>query len=334
MKSGKPAESVLKRSILKQVHRVGNKNCAAVGADCAFFAVPEGQILAWCAQEAAVAGQADMGDPSHVVLKCANNLAAAGATPVSALIGLMLPVDYEEDQIKDLMEKVARTCEDLGMEIAGGDTNISYTVTSPILTVTALGVVIQDERRGSFLAEAGQDLVLSKWIGLEGTAILAKACRTALLDRYPAYLVETAAGFEQYLSVLPEAGIALKNGVKAMHDLSQGGVFGALWELAEGSGLGLKADLKKIPIRQETVEVCEVCGVNPYEMRSAGSLLMTAENGEALAEILQQAGIPAAVIGKLTENRDRIIVNGEETRFLDRPKGVDTIAEAIRSQDV
>lgn len=331
MKSGKPAENVLKRSVLKQVHRVGNKNSASVGADCAFFAVPEGQILAWCAQEAAVAGQADMGDVAHTILKCANNLAAAGATPISALIGLMLPEDCGEDRIKVLMEEAASTCGDLGMEIAGGDTNISYTVTEPILSVTALGTVRPDEKRVPAMAKAGQDLVLSKWIGLEGTAILAKAFRKALLNRYPAYLVDTAAGFEQYLSVLPEAGIALKNNVKAMHDLSQGGVFGALWELAEGSGLGLTADLKKIPIRQETVEVCEVCGVNPYEMRSAGSLLMTAEDGEALAEALQQAGIPAAVIGKLTESRDRILVNGEETRFLDRPKGVDTITEAIRS---
>lgn len=329
MKTGKPAESVLKRSILKQVHRVGSKECAAVGADCAFFAVPEGQILAWCAQEAAVAGQADMGDVSHVIQKCANNLAAAGAKPISALIGLMLPEDCGEDQIKELMGKAARTCEELGIEIAGGDTNISYTATAPIVSVTALGTVCPDEKRSPAMAEAGQDIVISKWIGLEGTAVLARECEKALLDRYPAYLVETAAGFDRYLSVLAEAGIAMENGVKAMHDLSQGGVFGALWELAEGSGLGLRADLKKIPIRQETVEVCEVCGVNPYEMRSAGSLLMTAEDGEALAETLRRAGIPAAVIGKLTENRDRVIVNGEETRFLDRPKGVDVIAEAL-----
>ncbi len=330
MKTGKPAESVLKRSILKQVHHAGNRNSAAVGADCAFFAAPEGQILAWRVQEAAVAGQADMDDAAYVIQKCANNLAAAGAAPISALIGLMLPENYGEDSLKELMKRMASSCENAGIEIAGGDTNISAAVTMPVLTVTMLGTVRPEEKREPAIAKAGQELVLSKWIGLEGTAVLARTRRTELLARYPAYLVDTAAGFDEYLSVQKEAGIALKNGAAAMHDLSQGGVFGALWELAEGSGLGLKADLKKIPIRQETVEVCEVCGVNPYEMRSAGSLLMTAEDGESLAEALRQAGIPAAVIGKLTENRDRIIVNGEETRFLDRPKGADVIAEAMQ----
>lgn len=327
MKTGKLAESVLKRSVLKQVYHAGNRNSAAVGADCAFFAVPEGQILAWRVQEAAVAGQADMGDAAYVIQKCANNLAAAGAAPISALIGLMLPENYGEDLLKELMKRIVSACENIGIEIAGGDTNISASVTAPVLAATILGTVRPQEKRDLSMAKAGQDLVLSKWIGLEGTAVLARTRREELLARYPAYLVETAAGFDQYLSVQKEAGIALRNGAAAMHDLSQGGVFGALWELAEGSGLGLKADLKKIPIRQETVEVCEVCGVNPYEMRSAGSLLMTAEDGESLAEALRQAGIPAAVIGKLTENRDRIIVNGEETRFLDRPKGADNIVQ-------
>ena len=126
--------------------------------------------------------------------------------------------------------------------------------------------------------------------------------------------------------MIPEAKIACANGACALHDLSQGGVFGALWELAEGSGLGLTADLKKIPIRQETVEVCEVCGVNPYEMRSGGSLLMTAQDGMALVEALEKEGIPAAVIGKLTDSRDRMIVHGEEIRYLDRPRGEDSIS--------
>ncbi|MBP5733586.1 MAG: hydrogenase maturation factor, partial [Lachnospiraceae bacterium] len=88
-------------------------------------------------------------------------------------------------------------------------------------------------------------------------------------------------------------------------------------------------DLKKIPVRQETIEVCEVCGVNPYEMRSGGSLLVTAEDGEKVANALEAEGIPAVVIGKLTEGSDRIILNEEEVRYLDRPKGADAIAEII-----
>ena len=323
MKTGKLAESVLQRSVLKQLHQ---GKSASVGADCAFFTPGNDQVLAWCVQEAAVAVQAGRGELTRLFVKAANNLAAAGAVPVSAQLALMLPVECEETAVKMLMEQAVMACGELKMELAGGDTNVSRAVSMPIASVTAIGTVKQGERHDLSLAKAGQDLVLSKWIGLEGTAILAETYNKVLSERYPAYLVEEAAGFDKMLSVIPEAKIACANGACALHDLSQGGVFGALWELAEGSGLGLTADLKKIPIRQETVEVCEVCGVNPYEMRSGGSLLMTAQDGMALVEALEKEGIPAAVIGKLTDSRDRMIVHGEEIRYLDRPRGEDSIS--------
>ena len=96
--------------------------------------------------------------------------------------------------------------------------------------------------------------MITKWIGLEGTAKLAHARREELLSRYPAHLIDEAEAFEQYFSVIPEAATAMKSGVRAMHDVTTGGIFGALWELAEASGVGLDITLKKIPIRQETVE--------------------------------------------------------------------------------
>ena len=343
MKTGKLPESALKRSVLKQVHTgnhkisrpftgmiLENTKGAAIGSDCAFFAASSGQILAWCAQEAAVAVKADTGELAALVQKCANNLAAAGAKPVSAQISLMLPEGCEESDVKELMTALSAACTTQGMEITGGDTNVTSYVTAPILTITAIGAVGEEGIHDLSMAKAGQDLILTKWIGLEGTAILAKTYREKLLERYPAYLVDEAAGFDKHLSITEEASLASKRGVAAMHDLSMGGVFGALWELAEGAGLGLEVDLKRIPIRQETVEVCEVCGVNPYEMKSSGSLLMTAEDGEAIVHALEAAGIPAAVIGKLTDGQDRIIRNEEEVRFLDRPKGADVIAECVK----
>ena len=343
MKTGKIPESVLKRSVLKQVHTgnhrishsvsetvLENTKGAAIGSDCAFFAVSNGQILAWCAQEAAVAGKADAESPAALVQKCANNLAAAGASPISAQISIMLPESFEETELKRLVAKLSEACVQNGMKIAGGDTNVTSCVTAPIVSVIAIGTVKNGRLHDLSMAKAGQDLVITKWIGLEGTAILAKAFEERLLKRYPAYLVEEAASFDQCLSIVKEAEIASESGAMVMHDVSQGGVFGALWELAEGAGLGLTVDLKRIPIRQETVEVCEVCGVNPYEMRSGGSLLITANDGEALVRALEIAGISAAVVGKLTDGQDRVIQNGEEIRFLDRPKGACVIAKCLK----
>ena len=86
------------------------------------------------------------------------------------------------------------------------------------------------------------------------------------------------------------------------------------------AGCGLKVDLKAIPIRQETVEICEFFEVNPYQLLSGGALLFTTDDGEKLVDALMEEGIPAAVVGFLQEGNDKIIVNNDETRFLDMPQ--------------
>jgi hydrogenase maturation factor len=131
--------------------------------------------------------------------------------------------------------------------------------------------------------------------------------------------VDEAAGFDRYRSVLPEAAVAIKSGVCAIHNVSEGGILAALWELAEGAGVGLTIDLKKLPIRQETVEICNHCNVNPYELLSGGCLLMTTSDGLGLVTALQQKEIPAVVVGKTTDSKDRLILNEDEVRYLDRP---------------
>jgi hydrogenase maturation factor len=105
-----------------------------------------------------------------------------------------------------------------------------------------------------------------------------------------------------------------------MHDVTEGGIFGALWEVAEGSGCGLEINLLDIPIRQETVEVCEEFGINPYELISSGSMLITTPDGLGVVRQLQKAGINAAVVGKVTKGNDRVLLSGDEKRFLEPPK--------------
>lgn len=162
--------------------------------------------------------------------------------------------------------------------------------------------------------------MLTKWIALGGTAALAIQYEKKLGERYPFTLVDQAKAFENMMSVVCEAQAAFDFGDCAMHDLSQGGIFGALWEMAEHAGVGLEVDLKKIPVKQETVELCEYFDINPYYFYSAGSLLIGTSQPEALISELAARGVFAAVIGRVTEGNDRIIRNGEEVRFLDRPQ--------------
>lgn len=329
MNIGKVSETVLKHSILHQIHTKCDNvlNGAGIGVDCAIFALSDTENVATCMREAAVATQAevDLADTrketmTHLLQKCVNNLVAGGAKPIAAAITLLLPAEAEPDMVRGLMSEAGKACESLQIAIVGGQSRVTDAVKMPFAVVTGYGKIGKEGVPSLKKVKPGQDIVLSKWVGLEGTVVLARRNREALGTRYPAYLAEEAVAFEQYLSVIPEAATAMKSGVYAMHDASEGGIFGALWELAEGAGVGLSIDLKKIPLRQETVEICEFCGLNPYELLSGGCLIMVARDGEALAEALQTEGIPATVIGKTTDSKDRILFNEDESRYMERSK--------------
>ena len=219
-----------------------------------------------------------------------------------------------------IMEDMENTCEKLDMEVIGGHTEVTDVVNRPVLSVTGVGKMKRQDALFEKKLEAGQDLVVTKWIGLEGTSIVAKEKEQELRKVFSDPFVRTAQEFDQYLSVIPESKIAMEHGVRVMHDVTEGGIFGALWEMAEGSGVGLEIDLKKIPIRQETIEVCEQFGLNPYVLMSSGSMLIGTEHGEILVRHLQEAGISAAVVGQAMDGNDRILRNGGEVRYLDKPQ--------------
>ena len=224
------------------------------------------------------------------------------------------------------MRGIDDTCRELSIQISGGHTEISSRVTVPVISVTGFGYLKQKRVYESPSKE--YDIIMSKFAAVEGTAILLETEREKLQKTYTQSFLSGAAECAEHLSVRKEAAIAVESGVYAMHDLHQGGIFGALWELSRQIGVGLNVDLKKIPILQETVEICECLGVNPYQLISGGALLMAAADGEALLKELWKQGIPAALIGTTNAGNDKIICNEEEVRFLDKP-GQDEIYRVV-----
>ena len=325
MKTGKVSESILKRSVLRQIKTKREEiiSGAVLGGDCAIFSLSslaEQGALATCMQESAVLTDAfpDVWPAvtmEDLITVCANNLAVGGANPFAMLVTLLLPQEMEEPELKSLMAQAQAACKKFEMQIAGGQTLTTQTVNAPVAVITGYGVTSMKPGK----AKPGQDVIITKWVGLQGTSYLAKRYKEGLCSRYPAYYIEEAASFDKYLSIIPEAAVAAKSGVGAMHDISKGGVFGALWELAESAGVGLDIDLKKIPLKQETVEVCEYCNVNPYELMSGGSLMITTFEGEALLHALNEAGIEACIVGCVTDSKERILRNEDEIRYMDRP---------------
>lgn len=319
MKVGKVPEAVLKRSVLKQIRtdRPEVLMGASVGEDCAAVALQEDEMFVLSTDP--ITGTAK--DIGHLAIQITlNDLASAGAEPIGVMLTFLLPEKLSEAKLRAMMEQAEEAAHAANVQIMGGHTEVTRVVNQPVISVVGVGKAKKGRLISTAAARPGMDVIVTKWIGLEGTSIIAKEKETELLMRYPKALVDEAKGFDRYLSVLPEAATAVKSGVSAMHDVTEGGIFGALWEMAESAGVGLEIDLKKIPIRQETVEVCEFFDVNPYELISSGSMLMAASDGNGLVRALEAEGIPAVCIGKVTDGNDRVIVSGEERRFLEPPK--------------
>ena len=319
MKVGKVSETILKRSIFKQIRTKREEVLlgAGVGEDCAAVKLEPGEVFV-LSTDPITGTVKDVG--TLAIQVTVNDLASSGAEPVGVMLTVLLPKDITEADIREMMSQVEEACSRFRIQVMGGHTEVTRAVTQPVISVTGVGKAREDRLITTAGAKAGQDILVTKWIGIEGTSILAKEKEEELQTRFSPDFVETAKGFDQYLSVLPEARLAVKFGISAMHDVTEGGIYGALWEMAEASGIGLEIDLKAIPIRQETVEVCEYFGLNPYYLISSGCMLMAGDRGHDLVRELKKAGIPAAVIGKAVAGKARRILNGEEESFLERPK--------------
>lgn len=310
----------MKRSVLKkiQTHRKEVISGAGIGEDCAILVSREGYETVLSTTPVTAPAEKIS---TYAIAMALNNIAAAGAEPVGVMLSVLLPEETEESDLQHIMEQAQAVCSECGAEILGGHTEVTPVVPVPVMTVSGVGRR-EAARAGSLRGiKANQDIVVSKWIGLEGTSRLAVKYREKLCTRYPARMIDEAAAYDKYLSVIPEAATAMKSGVCGIQAVSRGGIFAGLWEMAEEAGVGLEADLRKIPVRQETIEICEVFGENPYELSSGGCLIMTTEDGNALVTALLREGIPAVVIGRTTRGNDRVLYNEGRKSYLNKPRG-------------
>ena len=314
MKNGKVSESVLKRSVLRQLHSPKPEGCTGpgVGIDGAALPLKEQAVLASACVAIPSANQA-----ARAVISAINNLSATGAIPRAVLTTVTIPTLWNEAQLRELMRDLDAAAAAEGTVILGGHTQASRSVKNAVLTVTAIGETGEAGLLSASEVRPGMDLILTGWIAMDGTGLLAAEEQEQLRSRFSQPFIDRAAAFRDQLGIRRAAEIARRSGAAAMHDLSEGGVFGALWELAEAAGVGLEIDLRAIPIRQETVEICEFFDINPYKLLSAGSLLIAATDGNRIVRDLVGEGIPAVIIGKATDGNDRLLLQEGERRFLE-----------------
>ena len=319
MANKKVSESVLNRSVIKLIDYRNDCIAAgpAVGQDCAVTDIGDRYVLT--STECALTKEKYA--PYFAVMRAVNNIAACGGIPLTVSAAFILPEGFEEKELKALTRIVNEACRACGAPLSGGHTEICGDARSFMVSVTVTGICMKEKYLTLKNAKPGMAIVATKRIAIEKTAYLVteKECRDKLLERLPVGYVEHADSVINEACAMRDADIAAHNGAVAMHDAAGGGIFTALLELSVGSRCGLNVDLRAVPVAQETIEFSEIFGINPYDEASTGCMLVVTDRPAHLMGALEGEGIPAAVIGYLTSDNDKKIVNGDEVRYLDKP---------------
>lgn len=242
----------------------------------------------------------------YVVQVNANDLAVMGATPRWLMATLLLPEGSDREVVESVFDQLSDACREHDITLVGGHTEVTYDLPRPIVAGAMLGEVAKDRVVLTSGAEAGDSIVLTKGIAVEGTAILARDASEALRDAGMGEDAIERAGrllFEPGISVRREADIACEAGARSMHDPTEGGLATGLLEMASASGLGLHVEAARIPVLPECRELCDALGLDPMGLIASGSLLAAIPPGSAAAllEALAGAGIEAWEIGRFTE---------------------------------
>lgn len=235
----------------------------------------------------------------------ANDVACAGATPRWFLATLLLPENKSTPElVEQIFRQISSACAELGVTLAGGHTEITYGLDRPLVIGQMLGEVTPDKLVTNRGAQIGDDVILTKGIAVEATAIITKERRPELLDYFDGDSLNRWANFlyNPGISVVKDAAIAVAvGGVHAMHDPTEGGAATGLHEMAQASGVGLEIWEEALPYLPETLALCRHFGLEPLGVIASGALLIAADprHTARIVEDLAQAGIKASVIGRV-----------------------------------
>ena len=259
----------------------------------------------------------------YVVHINANDVAAMGGIPRWFLATLLLPEKKTgPEEVEAIFAQISRACQELGAVLCGGHTEITYGLDRPIIVGQMLGEVERTKLIVPEGARPGDDILMTKGIAIEGTAILTRE-RGDLREHFSEEWVLRCQNFLQVpgISIVREARIA--NGiakVHAMHDPTEGGLATGLHELASAARVGMLVEWEKILILPETALLCRELQLDPLGLIASGALLIVAPEGDSariLAE-LEVEGIPASVIGKIWE-REKGVKLKQGGRIQDLP---------------
>ena len=340
---GKFGEHQTVRSILKSLPRTVHDDVtrAGIGDDYARLLLRDGGSGDTGAAKSMNVAAGVCSDCGYIglrldIARLYNSIRIGGYMPWAAVDTIVMP-DEDERRMKKLLRKLAGICAEYGVDIVTGHTEVNSAVAEPVISLTMMGRCkcmremqcvhesqVHTGHGDSGLCGSkrltGMDIVMCGQTGVGGTLQLYYDNQKELFERYSESYLRPVEQLEQLILLGGQVDIAFDHGCIYSHDISRGGVFAALWEMGDALKCGLEVCHDNIPILQETIEICEHTGDNPYMIDGCGSALFVVPDGKLLADKLYEAGYEASVIGRLTENSDRVIVHEDERRLLTPPR--------------
>ena len=240
----------------------------------------------------------------------ANDIATMGATPKWFLATLLLPEGKTNTKLAtQIFRDIIASTQALNITLCGGHTEISYKIDRPIVIGHMLGEVEKDKLVVSAHARPGDDLLLTKGIAIEGTAIIAREKATLIRKKFGDRFLKRAQAFidKPGLSVVSDALLANKVvKIHAMHDPTEGGLATGIMELAKASGTGIVIDAEKIPCYEETEQICKFFNIQPLGLIASGALLIALDpkDTKKVIAILAKHGIVCSQIGRLPKKSE------------------------------
>ena len=327
MEIGKLPNEVLEKIVLSNIKNKRKEVLvkAAVGEDSAV--IDFGNDLCVMSTDPITGATKDIGKLA-VHISC-NDVATSGAEPVGVMLTILAPPNTSEKDIDSIMKEAGEVASEINVEIMGGHTEITDAVNRIVISTTVIGKQSRERLPNLKEIKVGDKVLITKYAGIEGTSIIAKELEEKLIHVLGKEKLEIAKNMDSMLSVVKEGIICGNIGVRYMHDITEGGVLGAVWEASKATGKGIKVVEDLIPVKDETKEIASLINIDLYRLISSGSMLIIAEEERVLEikEKLNKEEIKATVIGEII---DKGITLEKDGRIVDiEPPTSDELYKAL-----
>ncbi|NLY86237.1 MAG: AIR synthase [Tissierellia bacterium] len=303
MEIGKLPNEILEKIVISNIKTKRKEILvgAAIGKDSAI--VDFGEEVCVMSTDPITGATKDLG--SLAVHVSCNDVATSGAEPLGVLLTILAPPETAIEDIENIMIDASKAAEEINIEIMGGHTEITDGVNRIIISSTVIGKQKKDKLPNIKDIKVGDKVMVTKWVGIEGTAIIAKELNDKLKDKIGEEKLIEAQNLGNMISVVKEGIICGQIGVKYMHDITEGGVFGAVWEASKAINKGIKIKEDLIPVNTITREIGSLLNIDIYKLISSGSMLIIAGEDKVskINEELSRNGIKSTVIGEVIESK-------------------------------